>query len=68
MPLWVAGEEGVVEFRLETAEASGAGDWFGGRGAALMLEYKVDVLFSSGAGGGWGTGRSRLIVPTEMRA
>lgn len=52
MPLWVAGDEGVARFRLALAGTGGAGDWFGGRGAALRLEYMLDGVLSSGAGGG----------------
>lgn len=52
MPLWVAGDEGVAWLRLAVAGIGGAGDWFGGRGAALRLAYMLDGVSSSGAGGG----------------
>jgi hypothetical protein len=41
-----------------------AGVCVGGRGAALILEKLLGVRSSSGAGGGWGIGKSRLMVPT----
>lgn len=62
--LCVAGEEDAVGALVGRAGGAAAGLWVGGRGAALKLAKVFGGLLSSGAGGGCGMGRSRLMVPT----